>query len=73
LHGDGLKLELIVWRVDVRRRGLMLAKELRLNRVQLETDSSGVAAKLNCEEKDRSVHDPLVEEIKKMLQSIEDC
>jgi hypothetical protein len=39
----------------------------------LETDSSGVAAKLNCEEKDRSVHDPLVEEIKKMLQSIEDC
>jgi ribonuclease HI len=55
------------------RRGLMLVKELRLNRVQLETDSSGVAAKLNCEEKDRSVHGPLVEEIKKMLQSIEDC
>jgi ribonuclease HI len=49
------------------RRGLMLAKEIQASKVILETDSTGVMAKLRKEEKDRSFHGPLVEEIKELL------
>jgi ribonuclease HI len=49
------------------RRGMMLAKEIQASKVILETDSTGVMAKLRNEEKDRSFHGPLVEEIKELL------
>jgi ribonuclease HI len=51
------------------RKGLLLAKELRANRVILETDNTGVRAKLLKLELDRSVHGSLVEEIKVLLGS----
>jgi hypothetical protein len=38
----------------------------------LETDSVNVASKLTSEEKDRSMHGPLVEEIKKALRELDD-
>jgi hypothetical protein len=40
--------------------------------VILETDSTRVAAKLSRDKKDRSVHGPLVEEIKSLLWSFGD-
>jgi len=51
------------------RMGLHLAKDLQLANVILETDNIGVAAKLSRDDMDRSVHGPLVEEIKSLLRS----
>jgi ribonuclease HI len=50
------------------RQGLEVAKELGLGKVLLETDCSTVVSKLQCEEKDRSIHGHLVEEIKVLLR-----
>jgi hypothetical protein len=38
--------------------------------VILETDSASVVAKLGCDAKDRSIHGPLVEEIKNELREL---
>ena len=53
-------------------KGLHLAKELQVQRVILETDNTGVAAKLGKEEQDRSLHGPVVEEIKTLLRGFGD-
>jgi hypothetical protein len=50
----------------------LLALEKNLRRVVLEMDSSGVVAKLNRDEQDRSTHGPLVEEIKSLLRKFND-
>ena len=50
------------------RRGLLLASEVQVQHIILETDSVEVAAKLNKEGQDRSVYGPLVDEIKTLLQ-----
>jgi hypothetical protein len=44
---------------------------LKLKRVILETDSMSVVSKLVSEVQDRSVHGPLVEEIKQSLRELE--
>jgi ribonuclease HI len=51
------------------RQGLILAKDLQVSRVLLETDSTGVRAKLLKEEMNRSSYGPLVEELKELLRS----
>jgi hypothetical protein len=55
------------------RRGLILAKELQVARVILETDSTGVRAKLLKGEMDRSSYGPLVEEVKALLRTFGDA
>jgi ribonuclease HI len=50
------------------RRGLEVAKELGLEKVLLETDCAAVVSKLHCRERDQSLHGPLVEDVKLMLQ-----
>jgi hypothetical protein len=54
------------------RRGLLLAEKAQVQKLVLETDSVGVAAKLRSMDKDRSFHSPLVEEIKVLLRSFSD-
>jgi ribonuclease HI len=54
------------------RRGLMLARECGVQKVVLEMDSTGVAAKLLREGQDRSLYGSLVEEIKSLLRSFGD-
>lgn len=49
---------------------MTLAKELKLAHVVMETNSLGVVSQLTNVQKDRSMHGPLVEEIKSMLRSI---
>lgn len=49
------------------RRAVNLAKEIGITKLALETDSTAVAAKLPSMERDRSVHGPLVEEVKALL------
>jgi hypothetical protein len=49
-----------------------LAKELGLRKIALETDCSGVVAKLQASDKNRSIHGPLVEEIKASLGELDD-
>jgi hypothetical protein len=43
-------------------------KELSLEKVLLETDCAAMVSKLHCREMDRSLHGPLVEKVKLMLQ-----
>jgi ribonuclease HI len=50
------------------RRGLVVAKELGLEKVLLETDCAAVVSKLHGKEMDRSIYGPLVDEVKLMLQ-----
>jgi ribonuclease HI len=54
------------------RLGLQLARTMPVSKVILETDSTEVAAKLSRDERDRSVHGPLVEEIKSLLRGFGD-
>jgi ribonuclease HI len=54
------------------RRAVMLAKEVQVNKVVLETDCMGAELKLLREDVDRSVHGPLVEEIRSILRSFEE-
>jgi ribonuclease HI len=49
------------------RRTAHLAKETGVRKLVLETDCAGAVAKLKAQEMDRSVHGPLVEEIKSLL------
>jgi hypothetical protein len=49
------------------RRAALLAKETGVSKLMLETDCAGAVAKLKALEMDRSVHGPLVEEIKSLL------
>jgi hypothetical protein len=51
---------------------LELAKECGVQRIILEMDSVGAAAKIQREERDRSLHGQLVEEIKDLLSGFED-
>ncbi|KAK1628394.1 hypothetical protein QYE76_002709 [Lolium multiflorum] len=50
---------------------MAVVKELKLKRVILESDSMSVVSKLMSEVQDKSVHDPLVEEIKQSLRELE--
>jgi ribonuclease HI len=54
------------------KSAIALIKNLKLTRVVLETDNVNVASKLTSEQKDRSMHGPLVEEIKKALRELDD-
>jgi ribonuclease HI len=54
------------------RHAVNLAKELGLRKIALETDCSGVVAKLQASDKNRSIHGPLVEEIKASLGELDD-
>jgi ribonuclease HI len=54
------------------RRGVLLARESQVQKLVLETDSTGVAAKLVKVDLDRSFHGPLVEEIKFLLRGFGD-
>jgi hypothetical protein len=49
-----------------------LAEKAQVQKLALETDSIGVAAKLQSMDKDWSFHSPLVEEIKFLLRSFSD-
>jgi hypothetical protein len=49
--------------------GLLVASEVHVQTLVLETDSVEVAAKLSKEGQDRSAYGPLVSEIKTLLQS----
>jgi ribonuclease HI len=53
------------------RRAVLLATEGGGQKLVLETDCLGAVAKLTSKEIDRSVHGPLVEDIKKMLDEFE--
>jgi ribonuclease HI len=52
------------------RRAAQLAKGV--NKLVMETDCAGAVAKLKAQEMDRSVHGPLVEEIKSLLGDFDD-
>jgi ribonuclease HI len=54
------------------RHAVNLAKELGMRKIALETDCSGVVAKLQASDKNRSIHGPLVEEIKASLGELDD-
>jgi hypothetical protein len=53
------------------RRAVELASAAGVSKLVLETDCAGAVAKLKNSEMDRSIHGPLVEEIKEMLQQFE--
>jgi hypothetical protein len=44
----------------------------QVQKVVLKTDSTGAAAKLNRDEQDRSIHGPLVEQMKSLFQGFGD-
>jgi hypothetical protein len=48
-------------------QGLLLARELNQEKVILETDCCGVAAKLANGDQDRSLYGSLIEDIKHLL------
>jgi ribonuclease HI len=54
------------------RKGVRLAKELGVSRINLEMDCAGAVSKLNHQELDRSAHGPLVEDIKLLLGEFEE-
>jgi hypothetical protein len=54
------------------RRAVLLAKKVGASRLELETDCAGAVSKLNNGEVDRSVHGPLVEDIKLLLGEFEE-
>jgi ribonuclease HI len=54
------------------RQGLRLAVGHQVQKVVLKTDSTGAAAKLNRDEQDRSIHGPLVEQMKSLFQGFGD-
>ena len=54
------------------KQAVILARTTHDHKVQLETDCLGVVVKLLSNEKDRSTHGPLVEEIKELLQGFAD-
>jgi ribonuclease HI len=54
------------------RRAVNLAKEMQVQKVMLESDSTGVIGKLLKEGLDRSAYGQLVEEIKAILKNFED-
>jgi hypothetical protein len=49
------------------RRVVELARDAGMSKLVLETDCARAVSKLKNSEMDRSIHGPLVEEIKKML------
>jgi ribonuclease HI len=53
------------------RRAVELARDAGVSKLILEMDCAGAVAKLKNSEMDRSIHGPLVEEIKEMLQLFE--
>jgi ribonuclease HI len=53
------------------RRAVQLAKEVGVSTLALESDCAGAVAKLKAQEVDRSVHGPLVKEIKALLGDFE--
>jgi hypothetical protein len=55
-----------------RRRAAELATEMGALKLILESDCMGAVAKLKSTEKDRSIHGPLVEEIKVLLRGFDD-
>jgi ribonuclease HI len=54
------------------RQGLLLAREVRVAKVVLETDCASVKAKLSNGELDRSINGPIVEDVKELLSSFEE-
>jgi ribonuclease HI len=54
------------------RLGLVLAKDCGAQRILLEMDSVGEVAKIQRENRDRSLHGQMVEEIKVLLSGFED-
>jgi hypothetical protein len=53
------------------QRAVTLAKEVHVNKLVLETDCKGAGLKLLGDDVDRSMHGPLVEEIRSILRSFE--
>ena len=51
------------------RRAVELAQEMGISKLALELDNVGAVAKLTGECRDHSIHGPLVEDIKTLLQS----
>jgi ribonuclease HI len=54
------------------RQAVRMALEYDVRKLVLETDCAGAVNKLKAQELDRSVHGPLVEEIKTLLGEFED-
>jgi ribonuclease HI len=54
------------------RQAVRVAKEYDVRRLVLETDCVGAVNKLRARDLDRSVHGPLVEEIKTLLSEFDD-
>jgi ribonuclease HI len=54
------------------KQALVLAKAKGLSRVVVETDFLGVVANIGSNDMDRSIHGPLVEEIKSLLKDFAD-
>ena len=50
---------------------MVLAKEVGVTKIALETDCAGAVSKVMGKEMDRSVHGPLVEEIKSLLKGFD--
>jgi hypothetical protein len=49
-----------------------LVNKLKLKNVIMESDSAIVVSKLNTKEADRSVHGPLIEDIKRVVREVDD-
>jgi ribonuclease HI len=58
--------------VEAYKRALVLARNLGVAKVCLETDSLSVVSKLRSRELDRSLYGPVLEEIKALLSGFED-
>jgi ribonuclease HI len=54
-------------------RAVQMAREKGIQKIQLESDCQGAVSKLRNTEMDRSVHGPLVEDIKKLLEEFEEA
>jgi ribonuclease HI len=54
------------------RRAVTLAMEVGVRRLVLESDCAGAVAKLKTASLERSIHGPLVEEIKQLLKGFDD-
>jgi ribonuclease HI len=54
------------------RQAVRMAKEYDIGKLVLKTDCVGAVNKLRAQDLDRSVHGPLVEEIKTLLREFED-
>jgi hypothetical protein len=54
------------------KRALELAREMEVTKVCLESNCLGAVSKIQNFERDRSIHGPLIEEVKELLRGFSD-